>query len=243
MIAIKDLEADNPIFKVRFVAHRHRDAEKHNLVHDSTNVRQSSVRIVIALAAIMGFEVWTEYISQAYFQSAGKLLREVYLRPNKHLQAPVGSILKLLQPLYGLADSGEYWCATFAEHLMRNLGMQTVASDTFLFFRRARAQLRGLLASYVDETLACGDSLFSQLTERTRKRFEVKSQEYGNMRFSGVYIDRSYNGFNSPRRPHIDRLKPLPSDVNFVLLRQYRAQLSWLIHSHPDACVVGSKLA
>ncbi len=135
VIAIKDVEIDNPLFKARYVSHVHRDAEKHNLVHDSTNVRQSSVRLLIALAAIMGFDVWTEYISQAYLQSASKLLQEVYLRPNKHLQAPVGYILKLLRPLYGLADSGDYWDATFAEHLKKNLGTQAVASDMTLYGR------------------------------------------------------------------------------------------------------------
>ncbi len=101
LIAVKDVETENPIFKARFVAHGHHDAEKQNLVHDSTKGRQSSVRLLIALAAIMGFDVWTADISQAYLQSASKLLREVYLRPNKHLQAPSGYMLEFIRPLYG----------------------------------------------------------------------------------------------------------------------------------------------
>ncbi len=121
--------------------------------------------------------------------------------------------------------------------------MQTFASDMAFLFRRVRSQLTGILASYVGDTLACDDSSFSQLTEKTRKRFEVKSREYDNMRFSGVYIDRSDNGFNIHRRPYIYQIKSLPSDANFVLLRQYRAQLSWLTHGLPDVCVVASKLA
>ncbi len=63
------------------------------------------------------------------------------------------------------------------------------------------------------------------------------------MRFASVCIVRSDNGFNVHQRPYIDRLKPLSSDASFVLLRQYRAQLSWLIHSRPDVCVGASKQA
>ena len=122
LIAIKDVGTGKSIFKARFVAHGHRDVEKHNLVHDSTNVRQSSV-LLIALAAIMGFDVWTKDISPAYLQSASKLFREVYPRPNKHLQSPAGYILKLVRPLYGLPD------ATFAEHLRKKSGIKTDASD------------------------------------------------------------------------------------------------------------------
>ena len=66
MIATKDVEIDKPIFKARIVAHGHHDAVKHNLVHASTNVRQSYIGLLIALAAIIEFEVWPEDIFQAY---------------------------------------------------------------------------------------------------------------------------------------------------------------------------------
>ena len=151
--------------------------------------------------------------------------------------------MKLLLPLYGLSDSSKYWHATFAEQFRKKSGIQTVASDMPLLFRQARGHLTGLLASYVEDKEACGDSLFSQLTVGTRKRFEVKSRAYDNMHFSVVYIDRSHNSFNIHQRPYIDRLKPLPSDAKLVLLRQYRAQFTWLIHSRPDLRDVTGKLA
>ena len=57
IIVIKDLETDKPIFKAQFVAHGKRDAEKHKIGYDSTNISLCSVQLLIALAAIMGFDV------------------------------------------------------------------------------------------------------------------------------------------------------------------------------------------
>ncbi len=62
VITIKNVEAEKPTFKARFVAHNNKDSEKNQLMHDSSIAHQSSVRRLVALAAIMGFDVWTEDI-------------------------------------------------------------------------------------------------------------------------------------------------------------------------------------
>ncbi len=90
------------------MAHGNRYSDNDQFVHDSTTVRQISVRLLVAMAAIMGFDIWTEDISQAFLQSASELLRDVYLKPNRQLKVPAGYVLKLLRPFYGLADSGDY---------------------------------------------------------------------------------------------------------------------------------------
>ncbi len=66
VVTINDVETEKPIFKARFVAHDKRDSEKNQLVNDSTTVRQSSVRLLVAVAAIIGLDVRNEDISQAY---------------------------------------------------------------------------------------------------------------------------------------------------------------------------------
>ncbi len=148
-----------------------------------------------------------------------------------------------MNSIYGLVDSGDYSHATFAKHLTHDLGMQFVSSDMYLFFRRARGQVTGILASYVDVTLACGDRSFIEPTEKTREVFEVKSREHNEMRFPGVYVNKLSDGFEIHQRAYIDRLKKLPRDAEFVQLRRARAQLSWLIYSRPDVCVIAKKLA
>ena len=49
VITIKDVETDEPFFKARFVAQGHLDREKSTLVHNSTTVRQSSIRVFLPL--------------------------------------------------------------------------------------------------------------------------------------------------------------------------------------------------
>ncbi len=151
--------------------------QKNQLIHNSTTAHQSSVRLLVALASVMGFGLWTEDISQAYMKSASELFREVYLRPNPQLHIPAVCVLKLLRLLFGLADSGDYWHAKFSIHLTDDLGMKAVASDMLLFLRRARWKISSLLASYVYDTLACGENIFAELTKKIERNLKLKESK------------------------------------------------------------------
>ncbi len=243
VVTIKDVETGKPTFKARFVARGNRDSDKDQLIYNSRTILQSSARLLVAIAATTGFDVWTEDISQAYLQSASELQSEVCLKPNRKLRVPAGYVLKFLRTFCGLADSGDYRHATFAKNLSDDLAMKPVASDMSLFFRRARGKVTGLLPAYVYDTLACGNDSFAKLTKRTRETFEVKSREHNNRRFSGVYFDKLRECFEIHQRAYVDRLKNLPRDADFTQLRKSRAELSWLVHSRSDICVTASKLA
>ena len=52
VLAIKDTEKPDPIFKARFVVQGHKDREKNALVRESTNMRQSSILVLTAIAVI-----------------------------------------------------------------------------------------------------------------------------------------------------------------------------------------------
>ena len=47
-------------------------------------------------------------VTQAYLQSAEKLMRDVYVKPSKEFELQPDQVLKLFKPPYGLAEIGDY---------------------------------------------------------------------------------------------------------------------------------------
>lgn len=134
VLTIKIKDTDQELYKARLVAQGHRDREKHKLVHPSTTLRHSSIRLLTAIAEMFGFRVWSQDVTQAYLQSADKVMRDVYLKPSKEFKLDKNRLLKLLKPLYGLSDdAGDYWDATIMRHLKEDLNMSQSALDICFF--------------------------------------------------------------------------------------------------------------
>lgn len=57
VLAIKDPNTKEERYKARLVVQGHRDRHKPYLVHASPNLKQDTVRMIISLASIMGFEL------------------------------------------------------------------------------------------------------------------------------------------------------------------------------------------
>ena len=195
VLAIKDIGTEQEVYKARFVVKGHTDAEKNILVHNSTNLRQSSIRTLIAIAAVFGFSLWSKDVSQAYLQSAEKLMRDVYVRPTKEFNLGADQLLKLLKPLYGLSDSGDYWHVTFANHLQHDLGMISTAGDLSLFFKMVNGKLPGVTGAYVDDTIRTGTDEFTKESGKTGRRFESKPRKFDNFTFAGIQVERFEGGF------------------------------------------------
>ncbi len=239
VLAIKNVGQKDEKAKARFVVQGHRDKEKNFLVHNTTTARQSSTRILASIAAINGFKIWSHDVSQAYLQSADNLRRDVYIKAPKEFNLKPGHVLKLLKPLYGLTDAGDYWNYTMKLHLVQDLGMTTSTADPSLFVKYENGKLIGVIATYVDDSLICGTDKFMEMTNATLKKFDSREREMAPTKFAGVLVSISNEGVTLNQSEYIQRLTILPEDCTFHDLRSMRAKLAWITHTRPDiSCAV-----
>ena len=108
VLTIKKYQTDNEIYKARFVIQVYRDRLKTSPVHNANTTRHHSPRLLTAPASTLDLEIYSTDVTQAYIQSKDTLDRHVYLIPPEELQIDKRQILKLLRPLYQLAESGDY---------------------------------------------------------------------------------------------------------------------------------------
>jgi Reverse transcriptase (RNA-dependent DNA polymerase) len=215
VLAIKDEVTDKEVWKARFVVQGYLDHLKTSLVHDIATSRQHSSRALVGFALILVFNLFSTDVTQAYLQSAENLRRDLYIKPTKEFSIAPGQLLKLLRPLYGLADSGDYWGRTLSNHLRKDLGMESATGDPALFFKIIQEKLSGLCATYVDDTLQAGDLKFVELSGLTQRRFQCRLREWSNVQFAGVEIEIKESELVVHQQRYISKLMSLSKDANF----------------------------
>lgn len=144
--------------------------------------------MLVTLAEICKFRLWTQDISQAYLQTEGDLKRDVYVNFPVEFQLGPNEILKLTNPLYGLTDSGDYWYHILNRHLREDLKMSPTTGFLSLFFKRTNGRLRGIIGSYVHDTLATGNEEFEEESGFTERKFKSSPRKYEDITFSGIQI-------------------------------------------------------
>jgi Reverse transcriptase (RNA-dependent DNA polymerase) len=186
VISIKDIGTLNETWKARFVIQGHRDIEKDIMVRSSTNVQHRSLRLLFVLCSMLGFQIWTQDAIQAYLQSSGILARDVFIsNPQPELELTPEHALKPLKPLYGLADSGDFWYRELAHH-HRIMGMHPLTIDSSLWLKFIDNVLQGLSAVYVDDVVQAGTPTFDRLTDSLGEVYDAKKKEYGDGRIAGI---------------------------------------------------------
>ena len=199
---------------------------KRSFVHDTSSVRQFSVKLLVGLAALLDFRLFSTDVTQAYLQSAEELSRDVYVEPSPEFNLDSNQLLKLLKPLYGLADSGDYWGRTLKNNLEKEVGMKACVTDAAFFFKRIREELARLYATYVDDCLQAGTDEFCQPAKCVERKSKCRPRDYGQVQFAGIKIESTPNELQVHQKHYISKIKEIRKDDSLKGFRSLRAQLS-----------------
>jgi hypothetical protein len=167
------------------------------------------------------------------------LYRDVFIKHGALFLQAV-ELGKLLRPLYGLAESGDFWAKRLVHHHLTELDMTQTASGFSLFWRRVGIDLVGLSACYVDDVLQAGTTTERDLIVKTMSaRFDMTPAENLPAAFTGLQLERTKDGYSAHMASYIARLQPLRTDAIYDDLVSLRTHLLWLANSRPDiACLV-----
>ena len=245
VLTIKSTEDGQVKHKARYVIGGHRGKLKKFMVHDTATLQPQSVRLLLALASIFGFDVWTSDVTQAYLQSSEPLARKIFIRePVPEFELDPKECLELLKPLYGLCESGDLWHATLDKHHRHDLNMQPLRSDPALYAWMTHGLLRGLSGGYVDDLIRAGDSQFKIQCAKTHTLFEMSKDRSVPYTFTGFSLNKNNEGeFVQSQREYLKKLECLPTNAPFSDFRSMRMRLAWLSNTRPDCLFEVSQLA
>ncbi|KID81309.1 Ribonuclease H-like protein [Metarhizium guizhouense ARSEF 977] len=180
---IKGKGTTMPYEKSRLVIQGHSDNGKQTILTQSPTIQRASQRLIVALVpslASRGIFLWIRDITQAYVQSTTKLNRTILARLPDQIrdQFPEGTIMVVVKPLYGIAEAGTHWWATYFNHHRDNLRMTTSTFDPCLLVTTTR-DCFGITGMQTDDTLGLGDQRFFDLEEEQLKKakFTAKPKE------------------------------------------------------------------
>lgn len=100
-------------------------------------------------------------------------MQEIYVKSSREFKLQSNQLLRLLKPLYGLSQRGDYLHETIFRHLHHTMGMTLTAGDLSLFFKVVRVKLSGMVGTYVDETLSARNEAFVEDFKIKERKFET----------------------------------------------------------------------
>jgi hypothetical protein len=180
--------------------------------------------MLVALAAIMGFTIWSEDVTQGLVKSSGNLLREVFVEPPMELELDL--VLKLLRPPDGLRDAGYYWARTLLDHHQKDIHMTPTVTDGSLFSLRLAENLFGMSATYVDDSLRAGTPAFLKISKATGENFQSRQPTFEKVKFSGLEIDAEGRSTEVSHKSFIKTLVRLAPSATYEDYRSLRSRVA-----------------
>lgn len=77
-----------------------------------------------------------------------------------------GTIIRVVKPLYGIAEAGVHWFTTYQGHHITNLDMKVSTFDPCLLITTSGPEYFGIVGIQTDDTLDLHMALFSHKEEK-----------------------------------------------------------------------------
>jgi hypothetical protein len=171
---VKGKGTDIPYEKSRLVIQAYNDLGKEVILTQSPTIQRASQRVILALAPALlqqGMTLSSRDISQAYTQATSFLVRRILAYPPKEIKDtfPLGTIMIVRKPLYGVPEAGTHWWATYNKHHKVELKMETSSYDPCLLITTTREAF-AIVGMQTDDTLILGNKEFTQREEEAIKK-------------------------------------------------------------------------
>ena len=220
--------------------------ETADIPKDSPTMHKSSLRIVLALTAALGWKIETTDIRSAFLQG-NDLDRIVYVKPPKEANA-AGFLWLLNKCLYGLKDASKQWYGKVEDRLYK-LGFKRADDDYGLFYLIKDGVLQGFIGLHVDDFIHAGNQYFiNVIMPQVLSIFKVGKSEQGNFMYTGFKLNQNDDGITLDQRDYVERVQIPVLDTKRLLqleepmteeeltsLRRMVGSLNWTVRStRPD---------
>jgi len=206
-----------PYEKSRLVVQGYHDEDKEALLTTSPTIQRCSQRVIMALAPSfrsLGMVLMLRDITQAYTQSKTKLNRLVLVQLPAELKKkyPEGTLLHVVLPLYGLAEAGMHWFATYFEHHKEQLGMETSAFDPCLLITKDNQEEFGITGLQTDDTLNLGTVKFMEKEDSKLQKAKLKAKPQtilgtgSSGDFNGCHVEVEEHGVTVTQKGQANKL-------------------------------------
>jgi len=197
-----------PYEKSRLVIQGYNDDGKHEILTQSPTIQRASQRLILALAPALlaeGMSMELRDITQAYPQAQTELFRTIlaHLPVELITKYPEDTIIRVIKPLYGIAEAGVHWFATYQGHHCKELDMATSTYDPCLLITNGELETFGIVGLQTDDTLAIATPAFSsaEYAALQKANFRAKPKE----RLSEE-VPLEFNGCTLTLRKHVIQL-------------------------------------
>jgi transposase InsO family protein len=167
-----------PYEKSRLVIQGYGDDGKTAILTQSPTIQRASQRLILAIVPTLlldGMVAWLRDITQAYVQSGTELNRKILAQLPAQIRDlyPPDTVMRVIKPLYGIAEAGTHWWATYHNHHIKKLQMTTSSYDPCLLISTAENPDFACVGMQTDDTLGLSTATFS-----TREDEQLKEAKF-----------------------------------------------------------------